>query len=314
MIRFVGHKDIDPIRWNTTILSAQFPTLLCTFEMLNILTGTSTWNALIENDYERIMPLPERSKLFIHYIYTPFFISQMGIFSAQETTAEKVAEFLHAIPNRYKQVDLLLNISNDDEAISQHTISLISHQLKLSPDYDTLFRGFSQNTQRNIKSARKQNLLYITEGITVERIIALFRTHRGQEKAVHFQDNDYHLLQQAAKYLQQKGQLDVIGVQNENGELLAGALMVRDGQRVWFWFSGRNNLFAAQKPMFFLLDEYIQIHAGQNLIIDFNGSMNENVARFYKGFGGVPYPIPMIQRSAQGGWQSLLKIYRKLKS
>jgi hypothetical protein len=37
--------------------------------------------------------------------------------------------------------------------------------------------------------------------------------------------------------------------------------------------------------MFFLVDEFIRDHSGQDLVLDFEGSSNPKLARFYMGFG-----------------------------
>ena len=150
--------------------------------------------------------------------------------------------------------------------------------------------------------------------MTIQTIIDLFRNNKGQENSVHFKDADYQLLDSTANILKEMGMLDVISVHNTEGQCLAGALMVKDFDRYWFWFSGRDNQFAAAKPMFFLLDEYIQKHAEESKWLDFNGSMNENVARLYKGLGGLPYPVKMINYTKKTYWNLLLKLYRKIKS
>lgn len=310
MIRFVSHSDIDPQRWDAAIRNACFPTVLCSYSMLDVLTTDKQWSALILDDYAAVMPLPERCKHHVHYLYSPFFVSQMGIFAPQPVSAQLTTDFLKAIPRRYKQIDLLMNVATDMSKVDAHTLSLISHRLDLNQPYEQLYAGFSQNTQRNIKSARKQNLqLTIGEPI-VDDIIRMFRDSKGADSAVHYKDNDYATLKVAAQKLKAQNRLDVLGVRNADDQLIAGALLVRDYQRLWFWFSGRDNAFAQSKSMFFLLDEYIRQQAQTSYILDFNGSMNENVARLYKSFGGQPYTIPMVNQTSGIPFKTLLKVYK----
>ena len=70
---------------------------------------------------------------------------------------------------------------------------------------------------------------------------------------------------------------------------------------------------ANKKAMFFLIDEYIKRHAGQPVILDFNGSMNENVARLYKGFGGIPYNYSMLHFTRNFYLGGLIKLYKAIK-
>ena len=52
-----------------------------------------------------------------------------------------------------------------------------------------------------------------------------------------------------------------------------------------FIFSGANEEAKEKGAMFFLLDSFIKENAQKNITLDFEGSNDENLARFYKGFG-----------------------------
>lgn len=313
MIRFVKHSDIHPEKWDNAVLTAQQSTIFATYDLLDSLTGNSSWNALVKDDYLAVMPLPERAKGGIHYIYTPFFIPQLGIFSSKNISAQEIFEFFNTIPKKYKQVDLLLHPQIDLTRFQKRHISLVSHDLDLNRPYEILQHDFSQNTKRNIKDANKHSLTLVKNPNILEEVIQLFVENKGGEKIVHYGPNDYRILARTAKLLLSKNALDIVGVNYENQQLIAGAFFVRDQHRLWFWFSGRNTHSAESKPMFFLLDEYIRAHAEQPLVLDFNGSLNENVARLYKGFGGQPYSIPMANYARNKAWQALFCIYNSVK-
>jgi hypothetical protein len=310
MIRFLKHSEIDKDRWNKTAKEALNTTIFVDFDFLSI--SSPAWCALVEDDYHSIMPLPVRSKLSIKYIFTPFFYNRLGIFSKEVISTEKVKEFVDAIPKKFKQVDLVLNENNPSELIEQKTIHLVSHQLDLNYTYDNLFHQYSQNTQRNIKSAKKNNLEYI-EDASYKEIIQLFRQNRGKQKAVHYKKRDYYQLMRLAHYAHNRGCIDNIGVVSDN-KLIAGAFFLKDKDRIWFWFSGRDNSQADKKAMFFLLDEYIKRHAEQNMMLDFNGSMNENVARLYKSFGGQAYRFPMLLFTRDFYLGGLIRLYKAIKN
>lgn len=312
MIRFVRHKDIDPAKWDSTIRKARFSTIFATYDVLNLLTHDGHWNALILDDYLYVLPLPFRSKLKVPYIYSPFFLSQLGIFSEKEITDQITSDFFNAIPKKYFQVDLLLNTEMDYASIESFTISLISHKLDLSAAYEDLHQQYNKNTQRNLKSEQNKPDVSTDNRDIIAETIDLFVSNKGKEKSVHFKSSDYKLLMQTAQYLQENNLLETYGAY-VNGKLISGALFVKDFDRYWFWFSGRDNHYASYKPMFFIMDVFIRNHASEPFMLDFNGSMNENVARLYKGFGGQPYSIPMIIYSRRKYLDILLKLYRKIK-
>ena len=309
MIRFLEHSEIDKDSWNKAAHEALHPTIFVDFDFLSF--GAPNWCALVEDDYKSIMPLPVRSKLSIKYIFSPFFYNRMGIFSSHDISPDKVKAFVDAIPRKYRQIDLFLNENNPSELIEHKTIEMVSHQLKLGLPYELISRQFSQNTSRNIKSAKKQGLQYI-EDASIKEIIRLFQQNRGKRKAVHYKKRDYYTLMMMAHHAHNQGLLDCIGVLSE-GKTIAGALFLKDYDKIWFWFSGRDNTQADKKAMFFLIDEYIQRHAGQLITLDFNGSMNENVARLYKGFGGIPYTFNMLHFTRDFYLGGLIKLYKTIK-
>ena len=303
MIRFLKHSEIETEKWNQAVRNSLSSNVLAEYELLNLLTDGDTWHALVENDYEAVMPLPTRKKGVLKYVYTPFFLPQMGLFSEHEITPQKVADFLYEISRHYVLADVLMN-EKTESGHGDH--EFVSHSLSLNLAYNELYSQFHENTRRNIKAAQKQQVRVTVQEEKIADIIALFRTNKGSEEAVHFRENDYARLQHVADYLLKHNLLEVYGVRTMQNELAAGALFVKDGKRRWFWFSGRDNQLSESKPMFLLLDTYIRDHAESDLYLDFNGSSNPNVARLYQGFDGKRYTIPFVRQFKNRFWKMVL--------
>lgn len=308
MIRYLTHSEINPEKWNQAIRNSLVPTIFVEYEMLDLLTGSDTWDALVQDHYEAVMPLPFRKKGVLKYVYTPFFIPQMGIFSAHELINEDIEEFLSNVSKHFVLADLLLNESN---ILEKRLESQCSYTLSLQLPYNELYANFSQNTKRNLKAGEKHQCRVTIQDASVADIIALFKNNKGHEEAVHFQEQDYENLQLISECLLTKGLLEIYGVRTAQNELAAGALFVKDGNRRWFWFSGRDNAQSEGKPMFTLLNAYIRDHAETSLILDFNGSSNPNVARLYHSFGSVPHTIPFVRRYKNPFWHITLKMFGK---
>lgn len=303
MIRFLRHSEINPEKWNQAIRNSLSSNILAEYELLNLFTSGDTWNALIGDDYKNVLPLPTRQKGVLKYVYTPFFLPQMGIFSEREISPQKTADFLHEISKHYVLADVLMN-EKTELINTEH--EFVSHSLSLHLVYNELYSQFHENTKRNIKAAQKLQSRVTIQEEKVADIIALFRENKGTESSVQFQNEDYARLQCIADYLLEHNLLEIYGVRTNNGKLAAGALFVKDGNRRWFWFSGRDNQLSESKPMFLLLNTYIRDHAESNLNLDFNGSSNPNVARLYQGFGGKRYTIPFVRQFKNRFWEMLL--------
>ena len=104
MIRFLKHSEIDKDRWNKAVSEASNSTIFVDFDFLWL--GNPNWCALVEDDYQSVMPLPVRSKLSIKYVYTPFFYNRMGVFSKKDISPDLMKEFVDSIPRKYRQIDL----------------------------------------------------------------------------------------------------------------------------------------------------------------------------------------------------------------
>lgn len=306
MIRFLKHSEIDPEKWNQAIRNSLSPNVLAEYELLDLLTGDDTWHAVVDDDYDVVMPLPTRQKGVLKYVYTPFFLPQMGMFHGQELPQDKYDLFLGEISKHYVLADLLMNEQNARNRKKEPTSYFASYTLSLHLPYNGLYSQFHENTKRNIKRAQNQQSRVTVQEEKVADIIALFRNNRGQGEEVHFRDKDYKRLQRVSDYLLEHNLLEVYGVRTDDNKLAAGALFVKDGKRRWFWFSGRDNTLSKSKPMFLLLDTYIRDHAESDLCLDFNGSSNPNVARLYRSFGSTYITIPFMRLFRNRFWELVL--------
>ncbi|MBO4645045.1 MAG: GNAT family N-acetyltransferase [Bacteroidales bacterium] len=308
MIEFLQHCEIDRERWDGCVRSSSAATIFAEYDLLTL--SCPQWSALVEDNYAAVMPLPWREKAGVKYIYNPFFHSRLGVFSSLEVDTERLDAFVRSIPRSFALVELNLNESNPAPDLSSPV--QISHQISLDSPYDTLYQGFSTNHKRNIKSARASGL-HGCDSVAMPDIIRLFRENRGRDTRIKMRDADYALFVQLADYAAQRGLLEVLGARDDEGHLLAGAAFLADGSRRWFWFSGRDEQFADRKAMFFIMDEYFRKHAHQPVVLDFNGSKNPNVARFYAGFGGEKYTIPTLHVVRWKWAKGVFKLYKKIK-
>ena len=66
-IVYTKHTYIDKQKWDECILKSHNGLIYSTAAYLDSMAGS--WDALILNDYEAVMPLPWRKKFGIQYIY-----------------------------------------------------------------------------------------------------------------------------------------------------------------------------------------------------------------------------------------------------
>ncbi len=283
MINYLHHEDIDFNRWDNCIKASSNAYIYAYSWYLNIVAGE--WDALIEDDYVSVFPLPYRKKYGIKYIYQPPFTQQLGLFSTALQDITKLHQFVLAIPNDFRIVEINLNKYYQAKKHKEYSLKEnTTIELDLSSDFVSIQKKFSTNLKRNLKKAKKREL-QIDPHIKPEDLINLFKSNKGNELNV-YSNEDYNRLGRLMYTLIHKGKGEIQGVRSKENNLLAAALFIHDQQRYIFLFSGLNNEGKAQAAMPFLISSFIESKALSQKVFDFEGSNNPSLARFYQSFGG----------------------------
>ncbi len=286
MLKYLEHDLIDQERWDETIENSVNGYVYAFSWFLNIVSPG--WNAIIQDDYKAVMPLPNRKKLGVNYIFTPHFVQQLGIFTTGNVSDVDLKLFIEAIPKKYRLVELNLNkfliTRESGDFIFKPNRNL---ELDLSHDYQKIYSGYSTNLKRNLKKADNNNLTIVGH-LKPEQVVDLFKANKGKE-IKSYSDADYRNLIRLIFMLIYRGKGEVNGVINEKNEVLAAALFVKSNGRIIFLFSGMNDEGKRVGAMPFLIDKTIQQNSPGNWVFDFEGSNDDNLARFYSSFGAEEF-------------------------
>lgn len=309
MIQYLTHNQIDKKKWDTAI--AEFGNIYAYSWYLDIIHPQ--WEALVEGDYQVVMPITGGKKFGINYLYQPYFVQQLGVFSKQPLTQEKTETFLKAIPERYRFAEIRLNENNtfdkDIQGIEYHRNVL----LDLNRDYEAIRANYHQNTKRNLAKARNNNL-QLVNAVAPNQVVDLFAANRGAllDK---WGEAEYARLTALTEKAVNHYNAFILGVTEAGAdELICAAIFMKTDKRVTFLFSGQNQAGKDRQAMTFLLDQVIQKYANQHVVFDFEGSDDDNLARFYLGFGGkeVKYPSYSFNRLSPLG-KAMLRAWKKRK-
>lgn len=293
MIKYLKHSEIDKTKWDACIAQSFNKNIYANSWYLDVVCPA--WEALIDGDYQTIIPLTCNKKYGINYLYQPYFTQQLGIFGIAQLSEEKMNEFLNAIPSQFRFIEINLNISNLFQNKDFEVKNLPTHLLNLNQIYEAIYSNYSDNLKRNISKANKSNLTLVKD-ININDLINLFRSNRGKEVG-NWKDQHYTTFKELTKVMQERATLNSWGIQNENRELLATAIFPEFNHQAVFLFSGLSEEGKKLRAMPFLINSFIKEHAGQDLVLDFDGSMDANIARFYKRFGSVEYHYPQIKKN-----------------
>jgi hypothetical protein len=281
LIRYLPHSAIDKEKWDTAIRHAFNGNLYAYHWYLDIVHPG--WGALVEDDYVRVMPLTGNRKWGVHYLFQPFFVQQLGVFSTEILNSRILNDFFSAIPAKFRWVQVNLNVHNKPHPEGYRLIPQTNYLLDLIPRYSSLASRYASNTKRNLKKSLRSELT-LQQGLQPPVLTDLFRQNKGRE-VKHWHEMHYqrlHRLMYRAMYL---GLGLIYGVYDSRNELCAGAFFLRDDKHLIFLFSATSAEGRRNGAMTFLLDHVIRANAETARVLDFEGSNDANLARFYSGFG-----------------------------
>ncbi len=282
MIRYLTHDQIDFDKWDDCIDQA-VNGIFYAYSWYLDMTATP-WDALVEGDYNAVMPLPRRKKFGIDYIYQPFFIQQLGVFSTNSLSQQVIERFVKAVPRKFRFVDYQLNTYNQLQEFEKLKLKKrVTYELDLISPYDVLKKKYSKNTSRNVKKAVK-NGVFITSHGKPEEIINAFRQNKGKEVGA-FSDKDYNVLKHLIYAGLHRGMVSIRSAYSQENNFCAGVVFFKSHKKVVFLFSGVTPQARENGAMALLVDDFIREHAQSELVLDFEGSSIPSLARFYRGFG-----------------------------
>jgi hypothetical protein len=280
MILFLQHDKIDILQWDNCISRALNGNLYGYSWYLDIVSPG--WCALVEGEYENVFPLPTFRKAGINYMMQPYFTQQLGLFGTSLFSNEQVLKFLDSIPKQYRYIDFNLNtanyISGNDSFFDNTNL-----ELNLNFNYETIAAGYQTNLQRNLKKAGTDKLAFV-KNVNTEDLITLFRANKGLELK-HLSDKQYNIMRKIANKSIEEGLGEIWGAYDQYEKLVAGILWITSHQKSVFLFSALSETGKSLHAMPWLIDLFIRLNAGKPVTLDFEGSNNEGLARFYGSFG-----------------------------
>lgn len=281
MIRYLKYTEIDKARWDECISHACNGVIYAFSWYLDIVCP-QRWDALVKDDYAAVFPIPQRKKAGIRYVFTPFFVQQLGAFGPGHAHIN-ADEFLDAIPEEFRLVELALNSGNTADSPHFHFRTNLNHELNLGKSYNELRKQYSENLLRNIRRGEK-NAVKLVRAEDPGKIISLFRAGKGREIR-HWRDKEYSILMKLAEACRKRDLLDIREAYSGTGEFLAGMMLLHAAERAIFIFSATGPAAKETGAMPLMIDRFVQENAGSKKVLDFEGSNDANLARFYKSFG-----------------------------
>jgi len=291
MIVWLRHNEIDREQWDNCVKDSPGSKPYGFSWYLDIMCPG--WEALIDDEYDSVFPLPVHKKYGIRYIATPIFLRQLGAYSPDKTLQKATNEFVEYMPEFYRLVDLCIGQRIDNDSFK--VILKSNYELDLSKSYNRLWDNFSAHCRRNIEKSCKKKPEIVSD-VEPDELIDLFILNKGKEIRG-IKPGDYRRLKELMNFCVKNNRGRIIGVRSGKGKLLFGIFLVEVK-------GSKTMLFVVNTPQsrekrfgYYVVNELIRESASSKTILDFAGSSIPSIAAFMESFGSRNVPFYRIYRN-----------------
>jgi hypothetical protein len=285
-ILYLPYEKIDFQKWDACIGGASNGSVYALSTYLDHMSPG--WDALIQDDYEAVMPLTHKKKWGIEYLYQPPLTAEGGIFGKASITTPLLNAFLQAIPTKYKLWEFSLNRGNLIEGSDFPIYKRMNFILPLNKPYEEISEKYRKDLKANLKKAAEEELEY-HKATGIDAVIGL--ADRKLKSLTNLTNKDYENF----KALTQKLNAKIRAVRNKNGAILASGVFFFSHDKAYYVLAGNHDEGRKTGASHFLLDQFIKEFANTKITFDFEGSDLPNLAMFYKGFGAEEAPYAAIR-------------------
>lgn len=295
-IKYLTYQQINKTKWDACIDNADNGLIYGYSFYLDAMA--KNWDALVLNDYEAVMPLTWNKKYGVHYLYQPPFTACLGVFGRlkprqrlqtltavdhNQLTAETVNAFLQAVPPKYKYWDIYFNPGNLFKLKHFDLYERMNYVLSLNNSYENLNNSYRDNIKRNIKKS-EQYQLTINKNIAIADVIQLSKEQISNSL---LKSDDFIHFKKLYKLLHSKQKATTYGAYTKEGRLIASAAFFFSHNRAYYIMVGNHPDGKTLGASHALINAFIKDNAGEDLLLDFEGSDIPSLAFFYSSFGAV---------------------------
>lgn len=303
MIAYLTNREIDRARWDESLSEIKGSKPYPWSWYLDIMAPG--WEALVDDDYCSLFPLPRFHKWGFNYIATPVFLQHLGLYSADGDGAKIAEEFVGFIPEFYRLVDLSIGqpVAVPGFKVTRRTNFI----LDLDKPYETMWTNYMTDCRRNVNIAHRYPQEIVAD-VRPQEVIALFRSTIGRRAGV-IREVSYRRIHALMDHCVTTGKGKILGVRSPKGKLLWGMFVIDFCGRITLLFTAGSRKSRELRTAYHVIDNLIKENAGSGKILDFAGSSVPSIALFMKSFNSsetgyyrlyrnsLPFPVRLLKSS-----------------
>ncbi len=292
IIKYLSNEEIDKARWDNCIINADNGLIYASSFYLDAISPG--WHGITNEAYDWVLPITSGKKLGISYLYQPNFTQQLGVFYKKNANIPW-QEILDYLKTKFRFWEISWNYATPVDQIPP-SITLHSSTnfiLNLSKPYQDIAAHYHNMLKKDLKRSKPFSLRCISTS-NYDKSITLYREYYGN-RIPHVNQLHYDAFKKACAYANSNNKLLCREAINANNEVVAIALLLFDGNRLYNIMNTTLNAGKKLNANHFLIDAIIQEFAGSNIVLDFEGSDLPGIKAFYENFGVVNQPYYMLK-------------------
>ncbi len=263
--------------------------------------------AVIENGGEVIARLPYvyKRRLGFKLIGMPPYTQTLGIW-IKDTGAKTARSLERQKDIIFQLIDKLPKNVNVDLSLD-HSCNYVlpflwkgfsiypnfSYRIENLSNIEDLWANLRENIKREIKKANRS--LEILDNLAFDKIITMQEKTFARQERIYNHKND-ELLERLDKILFEHNARRLLFAIDEKQRIHAGAYFVFDNKTCYYLIGGSDPELRNSGAGSLLLWEGIKFASKVSRAFDFEGSMIEDIERFFRSFGGTPTPYYRVTR------------------
>jgi hypothetical protein len=291
MIVYLKNSEIDRALWDNCIRNSGVSRPYPYSWYLDLMAPG--WEALIDDDYDSVFPVPCSVIFGQHYIDMPPFIQQLGAFSPDKPASGTIVEFLDYMPDLFKLIDL--SVGQRIDYPGYKITEKANLELNLSASYEELWGRFSQECRRIIEKATKKRY-ELSVDVSPEELTNLCIANKGLNMR-RIKPGDFIQLQNLMRFCTGNKKGKILGVRGPGKRLLYGIFLVRIPGSVTILFTANSPAGIEKHIEYFVINEIIKDNASTSTTLDFAGTSHELPVSSGQSFGGIEVPYYRIYRN-----------------
>jgi hypothetical protein len=290
MIKYIKRKDLNTVKYDACIENAIQSRIYALSWYLDIVADN--WDVLVLDDYKAVMPIPWRKKMGIKYVYTPFWLLELGVFSLDEKIDFTI--FFDVLFNKFKFVESRLNTDNFINKRS-FIVDKQMQVLKIDVNYESIYKTYRKDKRKDLQKAKKADLIQKWND-NPNQLIKLFKDNVGK-RTPFIIDKDYIVLEKLIKICIEKRVGEILSIYNEEKRLVASGFFLKHKKCVTILLSSTDFEYRKNGENTFLIDRAIFKYQNNYDVFNFGGSSMKTIANYFLSFGAETYTYQQIKYS-----------------